>query len=110
MKKSPQANVKERFEDKASLVSAVKDLASGDLWIDRVNEGKGLDRVSNKKLLRLHDTLSQVKEKFGSRSALIEAIIKLEGRQKDADYSKHFEGWSTPRLFDRHQALAKKAD
>lgn len=110
MKKSPLATVKERFEDKASLVSAVQALASDDLWIDRVNEGKGLERVSNRKLLHLHDTLTQVKEKFGSRSALIDAIIKLEGRQKDADYRKHFEGWSTPRLFDRHEALAKKAD
>jgi hypothetical protein len=109
MKKSPLANVKERFEDKASLVSAVQALATDDLWVDRVNDGKGLERVSNSKLLHLHDVLTQVKDKFGTRAALIDAILKLERREKDGDYRKHFDSWSTPRLFDRHEALAKKA-
>ncbi len=61
MKKSPLAQMKERFTDKAGLLKAVEGLASGDLWIDRTNADKGLAHVSNAKLVKLHDTLTTVK-------------------------------------------------
>lgn len=67
MQKSPVQTVKERFKDKQGLVKAVKALATSELWIDRVNGDKGLDRVSNRKLLHLHEILSQVKQDFGTR-------------------------------------------
>ena len=76
MKKSPLATVKERFNDKAGLIKAVRDLASEALWLDRVNEDKGLDRVSNAKLLHLHEVLSKVKADFGSRDKLVGEIAK----------------------------------
>ena len=64
--KSPLSIVKERFQDKDGLLKAVRELTTDDLWIDRVEAGKGLDAVSNKKLLRLHTILSDVKS--GCRS------------------------------------------
>ena len=109
MKSSPLAQVKERFNDKAGLVAAVKELAQGDLWIDRVDEDKGLDSVSNKKLLHLHSVLSSVKSEFGSREKLIGAILEAEKRSKDEGYKTRLERLSTPRLVDQLAAARKRA-
>lgn len=105
MKASPLAQVKDRFGSKEELVAAVRDLASDDLFIDRVNEDKGLERVSNKKLLQLHAVLSEVKEQFGSRDKLIDAICEAEKR-KDEGYRDRLEAWPTPRLMDRYRAVS----
>ena len=106
--KSPLAQVKERFTDKAGLVKAVKALAKDDLFIDRVNEDTGLDHISNAKLLHLHDVLSAVKKEVGSRDKLIAAILKAEKR-KDDGYKARLEKQSTPRLWDHYKAAQKRA-
>lgn len=98
MPKSPLAIVTERFKNKAALIDAVKALATDDLWIDRVNDDKGLPRVSNRKLVHLHDVLSQVKKDHGSRSKLIDAILESDKRGKDAGYRSRLEKLSTPTL------------
>lgn len=108
MAKTPIQTVKERFTDKAGLVKAVQGLMTGDLSIDRLNADKGLDSVSNKKLLHLHDVLSQVKKDFGSRAKLIQAIADGGKRGKDADFQKSLEGLSTPRLFEQYRAAKKR--
>ena len=109
MTKSPLAIVKERFSDKEGLLKAVRELASDDLWIDRVEQAKGLDCVSNKKLLRLHATLSAVKEKFGTREKLMDAILTQEKRTKDEGYKTRLSRFSTPRLYDLYRASARRA-
>jgi hypothetical protein len=109
MKKSPLSVVNEKYGDKQKLVAAVEKLGTDELWLDRVNETKGLARVSNAKLLRLHDTLSAVKEKFGSRDKLIDAILTSEKRTKDKGYRARLEKYPTPRLYDLQQAAAKRA-
>ena len=83
-------------------------LTSGGLWIDRLNEEKGLDSVSNKHLLRLLETLEAVKSEMGSREKLIDALVEAQGR-KDEGFKAQFEEWSTPRLWDRYQAAKKKS-
>lgn len=108
MKKSPLALVKERFNDKAGLIKAVRDMATDALWLDRVNEDKGLDRVSNAKLLHLHEILSQVKKDFGSRDKLIGEIAKLQKRVKDTDFQAGLKKLSTPKLFETYRAAAKR--
>ncbi len=107
MKSSPLAQVKDRFKDKDSLVAAVRALATDDLWIGRLDE-KGLDCVSNRKLLHLHDVLSEVKKSYGSRKGAIDAILKAEKREKDAGYRARLEAQPTPRLLD-HARAAKRA-
>jgi len=108
MKSSPLAQVKDRFKDKESLVSAVRALATDELWVGRLDEGKGLDCVSNRKLLHLHDVLAEVKKTFGSRKGAIDAIVKAEKREKDAGYRARLESQPTPRLLD-HARAAKRA-
>jgi len=114
MKKSPLAVAQERFggdrkEAKAKLVKAVKDLAGDSLFLERLNEEKGLERVSNKKLLHLHDVLAQVKKDFGSRAKLIDAILSAEKRSKDEGYKGRLEGQPTPRLLDHLRAATKRS-
>lgn len=106
---SPVAAVKERFGDKQQLAAAVEKLATDDLWLDRVNEGTGLRRVSNAKLLRLHDVLSKAKETFGSRAKLISSILELENRAKDAGLQERLERYSLPRLMDAHKSAQRRA-
>jgi hypothetical protein len=116
MTKSPLALVKERFTNKEGLVAAVKALATDELFNgQRLNEGKGLDHVSNKKLLHLHDVLSQVQKQHGSRSKLIDAVCDAEKRTKDAGYRARLERRSTPELWqqltvaNKRTKLAQKA-
>ena len=101
---------KARKQAKDKLVAAVQKLADGGLWLDRTNEDKGLEHVSNAKLLRLHETLTAVKEKFGDRDALIEGILEAEGRKKDAPYKNRFASWPTPRLWDYFKSAEKRAN
>jgi hypothetical protein len=109
MAKSPLQTVKERFKNKAGLVTAVKGLLTDDLWIDRLNSNKGLDRVSNQKLLHLHGVLTEVKSKFGSRAKLIDAIASASGRAKDAEYKTGLERFPTPRLLQICLGAQKRA-
>ncbi|HEY4159917.1 MAG TPA: hypothetical protein VGM29_17520 [Polyangiaceae bacterium] len=109
MKKSPVLVVKERFQSKDKLVEAVQKLATEDLWLDRVNGAKGLARVTNKKLVRLHDTLTDAKARFGSRAKLISAILELNKRVKDQGYEKLLGSYPLPRLLDLHASAARAA-
>jgi len=108
MKKPPLQEVKERFNDKESLVQAVRELGGGEIWIERLNEKKGLKMVSNRKLLHLHDLLIQVKERFGSRAGLIDALLEQENRIKDQGYRTRLERYPTPRLWEILRAGEKR--
>jgi hypothetical protein len=107
--KSPLAAVKDKFGDKKSLVAAIEKLAGEDLWLGRTSKDKGLAHVANAKLLKLHATFSTVKEKFGTRVKLIEAIATLEKRTKDDGYKAHIGGYPVPRLWDLYTTLEKRA-
>ena len=108
MNKTPLSTVRERFSNKADLVAAVQKLATDDLWIDRTNQAKGLSKVSNKKLVRLHDLLQQVKKDFGSRDKLVGAILSAEKREKDEGYKARLGGYPLPRLFDHYRSVSRR--
>src|SRR5260221_466030 len=109
MRKAPAANMKEQFGDKAKLVAALGPLTNDDLWVKRVNETKGLSRVSNAKLLRLFNVLSAVKDKFGNRFKLVDAICEIEKRAKDEGYKKRLLAYPVPRLYDLYRSAAHRA-
>jgi hypothetical protein len=108
MKKTPLQLVKEQFGDKQQLVDAVQKLATDDLWIDRIQPDKGLERVSNAKLLRLHAVLNRVKAEFGSRAGLVSSILELEKRGKDEGLKARLTGFPLPRLLDLHRAATRR--
>lgn len=111
--KSPLAIVKEKFGDKTKLVEAVKALATDELWLGRTSADRGNDRglehVSNAKLLRLHAIFSEVKEKFGTRAKLVDEILAAENRSKDAGLKKRLEAYPVPRLYDLYKSAKKRA-
>ncbi len=110
MSNSPISIVKARFGDdpkkaKEKLVAAVKKVAGKDLWLDRLNEEKGLQHVSNRKLLHLEQVFEAIAKEVGSRDKLIGEIAKLGGRPQDEDYKTRLAEESTPSLWDRYQAV-----
>jgi hypothetical protein len=105
--KSPLALVKEKFSDKKKLVEAVQKFTGEELWVARESKSKGLAHVSNAKLLRLHATFSLVKEKFGTRFKLIDAIVALENR-KDEGYRNRLLAYPVPRLWDIYKSADKR--
>jgi len=114
MSKPPLSIVQARFGDdpkkaKEKLIAAVKKVAGKDLWLDRLNEEKGLEHVSNKKLLHLEQVFEAVSKAVGSRDDLISEIAKLQGRSKDEDYKARLGEVSTPSLWDRFQAVQSSA-
>jgi hypothetical protein len=111
--RSPLVVVKAKFGDKAKLVEAVKAFTTDDLWVGRLSSDrggdKGLDHVSNAKLLKLHATFTEVKSKFGTRDKLISEILVLEKRVKDDGYKKRISAYPVPRLYDLYKASARRA-
>ena len=105
---SPLARVKEAHGDKAKLVAAVEKFVDDDLWVARTNKAKGLAHVSNAKLLRLLATFTEVKDKFGTREKLVDAILEVEKRTKDAGYKQRLLAWPVPRLYDAYRSAAKR--
>ncbi len=110
MANHPLAIVKDKFGDKSKLVAAVEIFVKDDLWVARMNKDKGLAHVSNAKLLRLHATFSEVKEKFGTRAKLVDAILELAKRAKDAGFKSRIEAYPVPRLYDLYKSLHKSAN
>jgi hypothetical protein len=106
--KSPLSLVKEKFGDKEKLVAAVEKFTTDDLWVARENKEKGLAHVSNAKLLRLHALFTAVKEKFGTRDKLIDAICELEKRVKDEGFKKRLSAFPVPRLWDMYRSADKR--
>ncbi len=109
MKQSPIQIVKAKFGDKGKLIAAIEAFTASDLWVSRTNKEKGLAHVSNAKLLRLHDIFTEVKETFGSRSKLIEAILELKKRVTDAAYRSNLAKYPVPRLHDMYKSESKRA-
>jgi hypothetical protein len=106
--KTPLAIAKEKFGDKAKLVAAVEAFTGDDLWVARTNERKGLKHVSNAKLLRLVATFTAVKDKFGTRAKLIDAILDFDKRSKDEGLRTRLSKYPVPRLWDMYSASAKR--
>ena len=109
MKSSPSAQVQQEFGSKEELVKAIEALATEELWVDRLNEDKGLLRVSNRKLLRLHSVLKEVQQEFGSRASLVGEIAKLEGHGNDEDYKSALRRQPLPRLLDHYRSAHKRS-
>jgi hypothetical protein len=106
--KTPLALVKEKFGDKTKLVEAVEKFTGDELWVSRTNKDKGLAHVSNAKLLRLYAVFTEVKQKFGTREKLVDAVLEIEKRTKDTGFRQRLLEWPVPRLFDAYKSAAKR--
>jgi HPt (histidine-containing phosphotransfer) domain-containing protein len=106
--KSPLAIVNETFGAKDKLVDKLVGL------LDRGDESKDdlrkrLSSAANVKLLRLHQVATTVKDKFGSRDAMVEQVAKALGRTKDKPFVERLAAYSDARLVDLAKATERKA-
>ena len=95
----PRARVLEAHGSKAALAKAI---ASS---VARADQDTGaletqLTTASNAQLLRLQKAVQILKEKYGSRDKLIEAIGAARNKGKDKDYLAKLESYSLPQLLD----------
>lgn len=68
-----------------------------------------LKTASNQQLLRLRRVTDTVKQKYGGREGLIEAIGKSENKGKDKDYLAKLEKLSLPNLLDLATTAERRA-
>lgn len=95
----PKARVAAAHGSKAALAAAVaKAIARADQ--DAGTLESQLKKASNAQLLRLSRATQVLKEKFGSRDKLIEAIGAAAKKAKDKDYLAKLETYSLPQLLD----------
>jgi|GEM_PF-1761134 hypothetical protein len=107
----PVLKVKEKFGSKENLVKELKKIFDGtDIFIDKINKEKGLERVSNAKLLRLYEMAQEVKEKFGSRKALIEKYLEIAGVKNKDQLKEKLSGFTIGRLLDIYRRAIRNAE
>ncbi len=111
MKATPLRQVTEKFGGKDKLldavVAAIVAVGGGEESKDDLR--KRLRGVSNRKLVHLEAILGQVQARFGGRDKLVDAILVLQGRTKDADYRRAVSSCSPSRLLDLHRASERRS-
>ncbi|MFH1131612.1 MAG: hypothetical protein V1754_09765 [Pseudomonadota bacterium] len=106
-KKTPLQQVNEVHGGKEKLVDKIVGL------IDRGKESKEEFRkrllgAANTKLLHIHDVMTEMKEKFGDKSKLVEALLALANRTKDVDFRQKLSDHSPSWLLALHRDWEKK--
>jgi len=104
----PAGRVKERHGGKEALAKALApSLARANEDSDTIAER--LKTASNSQLLRLQRVVEAVKQKWGSREALITALSTAEKKSKDNDYITKLGTFSLPKLFDLATSAERRA-
>jgi hypothetical protein len=101
MKVTPMQTVKQKFGGRSGLVDAILPMLDG---ADDDTRSR-LMGTANKKLLRIHETATQVKDRFGSRKNLQETILKVrypKGKPDDG-FLKRMETATLKRLLEIHR-------
>jgi hypothetical protein len=105
---TPFQKVQKQHGGKEQLVDKITDV------LERGEEGKDelkqrLQSSSNTKLLRLLETATELKDRFGTKEKLVDAILAKMGRKQDGDYRTKLLAWSPGRLLDLHRAKDRAA-
>jgi hypothetical protein len=107
-KETPLQAVKRLYGSKEKLIDQVVDLAR-DADEDAGEVKERLATVSNKKLLRMADVGKRVKDKYGNRDKLVDALGESLGKAKDSDYLASLRTLSSARLLDLMRAAERRA-
>jgi hypothetical protein len=102
---TPKQIVTNKFGTRQDLVNKILPLIGGS-----DAERSRLMGTTNAKLLRIHEVAEQVKQKFGGKGGLIDAIAKLQfaGRAANAGWREKMEGFTVKRLADKYRQLGGK--
>jgi hypothetical protein len=104
----PRGRVTDLHGGKEALAKALApSLVLGDEDSDVI--ASRLKTASNMQLLRLQKVVKIVKDKWGSREKLIQAIADSTKAGKDKEYVAKLSTFSLPRLVDLAQSAARRA-
>jgi hypothetical protein len=105
---TPFQRVQQLHGGKEQLVDKITDvLERGEE--SKEDRKKRLQSSSNTKLLRLLEAATELKDRFGTKEKLVDAILAKMGRQKDADFRKKLLVWTPARLLDLHRSKERAA-
>jgi hypothetical protein len=104
----PLGRVKEGHGGKEALAKALAPMLARDNEDSDVVASR-LKTASNSQLLRLQRVADAVKQKWGSRDALITALGNAEKKSKDKDYLAKLATFSLPKLFDLATSAERRA-
>jgi hypothetical protein len=103
MKKPPLQQVKDRFGGKDKLVAELVNLMTRPADLTKDQFKKRLQAQSNHKLMILHARETQMKERFGSRDKLIDALVSArmgKAKKEDKGYRAHLDKRTNGQLLD----------
>lgn len=106
IKESPLAKVKRLHGTKESLVDTVVADLARETGEDAGELKQRLLGSSNQQLLRLAEVLKTVKDKYGSKDKLVDALSAARGKAKDGDYMAKLRTLPLPRLLDMMRAAS----
>ena len=95
---TPLHTVTEKFGSKAQLVDQLVGLVQRQEDESDVELTERLMRVSNRKLITLHERENALNTSFGTREKLVSAIVEKKLGRTDADFEKKLGQYSTGRL------------
>ncbi len=108
VKETPLAKVKRLHGSKEKLVETVVDMLGKESSDESPAELKArLSAASNQKLLRLHASLVEIKDKYGSKDQLVQALCDAKGKGKDGDYVSKLGSYSIHRLLDMMRSASR---
>lgn len=105
MSQSPLQKVRAQYGSKEELAKKVVDLLEKPEDEETEAFEHRVQTMSNRKLLRLIESHEAMTAKYGSKAALVEAVVKARFSGGNADYAAKIDGYSVPRLLD----LARQA-
>lgn len=112
IKPSPLQQVRAQFETKDALIGELINKLERFEGESKDDFALRLERVSNKKLLRLHAALSRFEGEFGGdKGALVDAIVTFKNPKQanDQPYKNKLKSYRITRLLDMHDSLKRTA-
>jgi hypothetical protein len=107
-KETPLQAVKRLYQSKDKLIDKVVDVAR-EAGEEASEVKERLATASNKKLLRLAEVGKTVKDQYGSKDKLADALGKALGKAKDKDYVARLRSFSSARLLDMMRSAGRRA-
>lgn len=107
MKKSPLQKVRDEFGSKEELAKRLLPLLERPEGESQEAFARRLGAASNLKLLRLWRAEHAVKERFGSKEKLVDALVTAKFGKDNADYRASLNGLTKTRLLDLHRQIAR---
>lgn len=104
----PRARVVENHGSKEALAKSLAPLLARD-GEDADTIESNLKRASNAQLLRLSRVTATVKQRYGSRDAMIAAIGAAKKKTTDQDYLTRLAKFSLPQLLDLATSSERRA-